>query len=105
MDEELFVIEGPRKAREGESITYSVTWTNATTLASNTTKNYLNGTLSTAVLSGSEAVSGNVQTLRTITIPTGWGGKTCVLEAWCTVDGNVLSIGIPIKILKAGAER
>ena len=105
MTNDVWVIEGPQVGRENEELAYTVTWTGAGTCATPLTKLYMNGTLSTSPLSGTESVAGIVQTLRVFTPPVGWGGKTAILEAECTVDGAKRIIGIEVKVLRRGARR
>ena len=104
VDQEIWVLEGPRVMREAESVTYTVTWKGATTLATPTAVVYKNGSdVSSAVMpSGSNSVSGTTQTLKPITIPAGYGGSTIVVEIACVVDGNTEKRGLQIKCLKPG---
>jgi len=104
-DNTLWVLEGPQTMREGETVTYSLTWLGGTNLSTPSAIVYKNGTVvTTAVMpSGSHSVSGNVQTLKPVTIPAGYGGSTIVVEASCIVDGNTEKRGIQIKCLKPGA--
>ena len=99
---DIVVIEGPQDGIVDEELAYTVTWVGASALATPLTKLYLNNTLSTGALSGSEATSGIVQTLRVFTVPSGWGGKEPVLEAECTVDGANKIVKIPIVCVKRG---
>ena len=102
---QTWVIEGPQEGTVEEVLAYTVTWTGGSSCATPLTKLYMNQSLSTAALGGSESVTGNVQTLRTFTIPSGWGGRTAVLEAECTVDGAKKIAPIQVEIRKRGAER
>lgn len=104
--EEMYVIGGERYAREGEVLVYSVQWAGFTAVSSGVTTAYKNGVdISSSCLSGSEATSGNVQTLRILTVNTGYGGSKIILEAKVDVAGGMsLKVGIPITILKAGQE-
>ena len=99
---DLTVIEGPQEAIVDEELAFTVTWTGATVLATPLTKLYLNNTLTTGALRGSEATYGVVQTLRVFTVPAGWGGKEPVLEAECTIDGANRIVKIPIVCVKRG---
>lgn len=99
---DIQVIEGPQEGIVDEELAYTVTWVGATTLATPLTKLYLNNTLSTGFLSGSESAAGIIQTLRIFTVPSGWGGKEPVLEAECTVDGAKKIVKIPVICVKRG---
>lgn len=102
---ESFIIEGEQPLREGEVRTFDIVWPNFTSVSSGVTTAYRDGTdVSAAVLTGSEATSGNVQTLRTATIPSGYGGTTIVLEAKIDVSGQTFKQGIVCPILRPGAE-
>jgi len=104
-DQETWVLEGPKVMREGETVTYSINWNGATTIATPGAVVYKNSSdVSAAVMpSGSHSVSGTMQTLKPVTIPAGYGGSTIVVEAFCTVDGNTEKRGLQIKCLKPGA--
>ena len=105
MADELYVIEGPGAAREGEILNYALVWSGATTVSSGVTSAYRNGTdVSATVLSGSDSVSGVTQTMKVVTVPVGYGGSRIVLEVLAVVDGNTLKVGRTIKILKVGEE-
>ena len=69
------------------------------------TEAFVNGSSdSAAIISGSTAVSGNVQTLPTITVPTGYGGLAIVIEPTVSVSGSTYASGIVIRVLKPGQE-
>jgi len=104
MAEGLFILEGPQPLREGEVRTFAIQWPDFTTVSSGETLLYKDGTLSTSLLSGSEATSGNIQTCRTLTVSTGLGGTTLVLEAFVDVSGQTYGVGIVCPILRPGQE-
>ena len=106
MTEEILIIESPRSMIESEVITYSVTWQGASSLSSPGAKVYANGAniSSTAMSSGSDSVSGNVQTLKPLTAGTNDGKKVYVVVISCTVDGNTESRKLIVRIVKASAE-
>lgn len=103
-NEEMYVIEGAKAAREGEILPFSVVWTGFTTVSSGLTTAYRDGIdVSATLLTGSEATSGNVQTLRLCTIPAGYGGSEVVLEARVDVTGGGrFTTGLVVRILKPG---
>ena len=104
MPESPFVLEGRQTLREGEIRTFSVTWPQFTTVSSGATEAYVNGSSDTS-LTGSEATSGNVQTLRTLTVPVGYGGLTIVLEARVDVSGERFKTAIICPIIRPGQEQ
>lgn len=101
-----FVVEDVEDVIEGSTLTYSLTWLGASTLASPSAKVYMNGTdvTSTVMPSGSHSVSGNVQTLKPIAFQSGHGGNVYVVEPSCTVDGNNEVARFKIRVLRAGEE-
>ena len=68
MTDDIWVIEKDQTMVEGEALTFSVQFLGATTLASPETKCYRNGSdYSATALSGSDAVSGDTVTCKTVT--------------------------------------
>lgn len=101
-----WVLEGEEIMREGERRIPSVVWEDFATLTTAGVEMYINGSsVSATWLSGSSAVVGNVQTCPTITVPTGAGGLTAVLEAAVIANSQTWKTGVIYRILKPGAQR
>jgi hypothetical protein len=89
MSDAIWLIEREQVMLEGEAITFSVTFLGATTVASPTSTVYKNGSdVSGTVQSGSDSVSANTVTLKTITAQVDDGGSVYVVVVQATVDGN-----------------
>lgn len=87
--EDAFVLNSPKTLVEGEGITYSITYLNATTCSSPSAIVYRNGNndvTSTVMPSGSHSATGNVVTLKPITGLV--GNATYIIAVTATVDGN-----------------
>ena len=107
MAEDTFVLEGEKIVREGEQHTESVVWEDYAAVTTNgLTEAYINGSSDTAtLLSGSTSVTGNTLTLPTLTIPTGSGGVTIVVEPSVDAGGLAKKTGIIYRVLKPGTQR
>ena len=102
--ENPFILEGDQIMREGERRAFALTWNQFSTISTAGTAVYLNGSVDTTnVLSGSTSVVSNVQTVPLITIPTGYGGLTIVIESAMISGGMTYKTGIVIHVLKPGA--
>lgn len=100
-----FVSQGRQVARIGEQMYFRVIWAEFRLISSPVTTAYKNGTnVSSDVLSGSEVSSGNQQTTRKITIPTGYGGSTVVIELTITSGRETRKSAVIIDILSPGQE-
>ncbi|MCH7662564.1 MAG: hypothetical protein IH859_01675 [Chloroflexi bacterium] len=106
MSQDILVIESPISMIEGETISYSLTWQGASSLASPAALVYKDGAdiTSTAMPSGSHAVSGNVQTLKPLLAGGSDGRKKYVVIIECSVDGNTERRKLVVNIAKASAE-
>ena len=100
---DLWLLESPMEIIAGESVTFSVEWLGATTLASPTAYVYFNNTdvTSSIMASGSHSVSGNIQTLKAITARTTEQGGSYVITIECTVDGNTERRKFELRVLSA----
>ena len=99
-----FILEGDQIMREGESRAFALIWSQFTTISTAKTEAYVNGSSDSAnILSGSTSVVGNVHTLPLVTIPTGFGGLTIVIEPAMASGGVIYKTGIVIHILKPGS--
>lgn len=99
-----FILEGDQIMREGESRAFALTWSQFSTISTAGTAAYVNGSDDTTnVLSGSTSVVANVQTVPLITIPSGFGGLTVVIEPAMASGGVTYKTGIVIHVLKPGA--
>lgn len=103
MRRDVTVNESPIHLTAGESRAYTVTFEQASTVASTSAKIYKGGTDSTATyMSGSTSVSGNVVTLPTISSLI--GGERYVVELAATVDGQSLIKVLMLIVRLAGSE-
>ena len=101
----IFVSEGRQVVREGEAILYHIIWAEFAIIGSTVTTAYRRGTdVSSAVLGGSEASDGNVQTARLITVPAGYGGSTLVIELTALSGGETRKTAMVLDVLAAGQE-
>ena len=99
-----YILEGDQIMREGESRAFGLGWSQFTTISTAGTEAFVNGsTDSAAILSGSTSVVANVQTVPLITVPTGYGGLTIVVEPAMASGGVTYKTGIVIHVLKPGA--
>ena len=104
--ESPFVLEGDRIMREGEGRTFAIVFPQFSTMstASSGCEVYVNGSTDTAnFVAGSTTITGNVVTTPTITIPSGFGGLTVVIEQQVLVDSIPYKEAIVINVLKPGA--
>ncbi len=103
---DLNVKENPLTAKAGETLTYSLVWLGASSLASPTATAYFKGTdvSSTAMPAGTHSVSGDVQTLKPLVFDAAWTGNYLVVEIQCSVDGNTEIRGAKWYVQKPGAE-
>ena len=81
------VLQGYQPLREGEIRAFSVTWPDFSSVSSGATKTYRNGSSET-LSTGTDAVSGNVHTLKTITVPAGYGGTIVITEPRGDIGGG-----------------
>ena len=97
--------ESPISAFEGEILPYTLTWQGASALSSPTGFIYYKGAdvSSAGFLTGSHSVSGNVQTLKTITFATAWVGNYIDVYFKCVVDSNTEIRHVKIYVQKLGA--
>jgi len=99
-----FILQGDQIMREGESRAFALTWSQFSTISSGGCEAYVNGSTDSAtILSGTTSFSENVQTVPLITIPTGYGGLTVVVEPAMNSGGVVYKTGIVLHVLKPGA--
>ena len=102
--ENPFILEGDQIMREGESRAFALTWGQFSTISTAGTVAYVNGSVDTAsLLSGSTAIVANVQTVPLLTVPTGYGGLTIVIEPAMNSGGVIYKTGIVIHVLKPGS--
>lgn len=100
-----FVLQGPQVIREGESRAYALAWSQFSTISTAGAKAYVNGSDDTTnILSGSTTVSANVQTVPLITVPSGYGGLTIVIEPAMQSGGVTYKTGIVLFVLQPGAQ-
>ena len=100
----IWVNEGPQHVVEGETVTFTITVPYAT-VSSGAHKAYKNNTdVTSACLTGSETVSGNVITGCAFTPQSGYGGSDIVHELTATCDGQVLKFKISTPVSKPGQE-
>ena len=103
---EPFIIEGENIIREGESRTPAVVFEDFATISTGGIEVYVNGSTQTATyVSGSTVATANTLTLPLITIPTGVGGITVIVEPRITANGQFWKTGIVYRILKPGSQR
>ena len=105
---DTFVLEGEIVTREGVEHIESVVWDDFATVTTNgLTEAYINGSSDTATLmaGGTSAVSGNTYTVPKLTIPTGSGGVTIVVEPSIDTGGLAKKTGIIYRVLKPGTQR
>ena len=101
-----FVLESGDILREGERRIPSVVWEDFSILTTAGVEMFVNGSsVSATWLSGTSAVTGNVQTCPTITVPVGAGGLTAVLEAAVIANSQTWKTGVVYRILKPGAQK
>jgi len=106
MSGEPFIIEGENTVREGESRTPAVVFEDFASVSTGGTEVYVNGSTQTATyLTGSTVATANVLTLPLITIPTGVGGLTVVVEPRVVANGQNWKTGIVYRVLKPGSQR
>ena len=104
--ENTFVLEGEEIIRELERRIPAIVWEDFATLTTAGVEMYINGSsVSATWLSGTSLVTGNVQTCPTITVPTGAGGLTAVLEAAVIANSQTWKTGVVYRILKPGAQK
>ena len=98
-----WVLQGDQPLREGEIRAFSVTWPDFSSVSSGATKTYRNGSSET-LSTGTDAVSGNVHTLKTNTVPAGYGGTIVITESKVDIGGESYKVGIRSPILKPGQD-
>lgn len=102
---DIWVVERDQVMIEGEALTFSVTFVGATTVSGPSSKVYKNGNdVSGTVQSGSDSVSGNVVTLKTITAQADDGGGVYVVVVSATVNGNTEKRKFKINVVDPGEE-
>ena len=101
-----WVVEEVEPVVAGSTITYSISWQGASTLASPGATVYMNGTdiTSTVMPSGSHSSSGNVQTLKPLAFQATHGDNYYVVAASCTVDGNSEIVKFKVKVVRPSEE-
>ena len=87
MPHEVWVVESPVYATEGESLTYTITYEGATTVSSPSALAYRNKTAVTSTVfpTNTPTASGNVVTLSPLT---GLLHGNYIVSVTATVDGN-----------------
>ena len=84
---------------------WSVLWPEFKVIASTITTAYRRGSdVSSDVLDQSESASDNIQQLRRITIPVGYGGSTIVIELTIQSGGETRKSAIVLDVLPVGQE-
>lgn len=103
----LWLVESPLDMLEGETITYSVLWEGATTVASTSATVYRNGAdvTSTVMSAGSHTQSGNVSTLKPLVAQSNHGGSKYIVAVQATVDGNTELRKFEILVIKPDEEQ
>ena len=86
--EEIWVRESPLDVIEGETLSFDMTWEVGTTFSSPAAKVYKNGRDQSATMmpSGTDVITGRVQTLKPITAFKADNVYVVVIQ--CIVDGN-----------------
>lgn len=99
---DVLLIENPIDMIEGETVGYAVEWQGASSLSSPSVTCYKDGsTYAAGISSGSDSVSGNVQTLKNFTPVAGTdGGKKLVMIIQCSVDGNTERRKLTVNVQK-----
>ncbi len=99
----VWLLESPIPVIEGESLFYNVTWLGASAVSSPNATVYFNGTdvTSAAMPSGSHSVSGNVMTLKALSVLAAYAGGELVVVPQATVDGNTELRKFMLSVLKA----
>lgn len=99
-----FVIQELDPVVAGSTITYTLQWKGATTVASTSVAIYKDGSdtdyVSTLMPSGSFSVDGNVVTLKPLVVPATDGGVTYMIVVQNSVDGNTDRALIKLKIVR-----
>jgi hypothetical protein len=110
MSNDIWVDESPYSCTEGDVLPFAVTYEGASAVsaAAATMAIYKNGTgadLSGTMLSGSITASGNILSLKTITLVAGNGGNQYVVVVGASVDGIFLIRKIELEVQKAKARQ
>ena len=100
---DVWLLESPIVAIEGESLVFNVTMLGASSVSSPTAFVYFNGTdvTSAAMPSGSHSVSGNVITLKALSVLAAYAGGELVVVPQATVDGNTELRKFMVSVLRA----
>ena len=103
---DLNVKESPLTAIAGETLTYSLTWLGASSLSSPSAKVYFKGSdvTTTAMPSGSDSSSGDVQTLKPLAFSASWVNNYIVVAIQCSVDSNTEIRKLKIHVQKPSDE-
>ena len=84
----------------------SLVWEDFDSISTGGTEVYINGSSQTqCFVAGSTVATGNTLTLPTITIASGTGGLTIVVEAAVTANGQLYKAAIEYRVLRPGAPR
>ena len=103
---EPFVIEGAQIIREGETRTPAIVFEDFATISTGGVEVYVNGsTQSATYLSGSTVATANTLTLPLITIPSGVGGLTIIVEPRISANGQFWKTALILRCLKPGAQQ
>lgn len=107
---DIWVDESPYSCTEGDVLPFSVTYEGASSVTSvgATMAIYKNGTgsdLAGTMLSGSITASGNILSLKSITLVAGNGGNQYVVVVGASVDGVFLVRKIELEVQKAKARQ
>ena len=98
--------EHPYEMVEGEKKTFTVTHLGGSSLSSPSAKAYVDGNdvTSVAFTSGSDSVSGNVQTLKEFEALADHAERDVVLSVFCVVDNHTDIDEMKIRIKRRGKE-
>lgn len=101
----IYVNAGRQVVREGERMLWSVLWAEFKRITSPITTAYRRGSdVSSDVLDQQESSADNIQSLRRITIPAGYGGSTIVIEITVTSGLETRKSAIVMDVLPVGQE-
>jgi len=101
MSESPYILEGEIVLWPGEVRIYNMHWPEFDTVGSGISEAYVSGS-TVSVLTGSEVTVGNIHTMRTLTVPSGFGGNTVLLTSQVVVSGETFIKGIVIRVLQPG---
>lgn len=102
----VWAIESPTVMQEGEEVTFAGEWLGDNPPTSPSTTVFREGAdITDSVVSGSDSVSGQIQTLKAITAQDGHAGSKYVVVAQATVAGNTEKRKIEIEIIDPAGEQ